>query len=59
MERSGTDPMLSMTGVGVYLAQEPHMHALATCVCAHVLSEKKRAMVSVTLNRTMEQMRSV
>ena len=51
--------MLSMTGVGVYLAQEPRMHALATYVCAHVLSEKKRAKVYVTLNRTMAQAMSV
>jgi hypothetical protein len=35
------------------------MHALATCVYAHVLSEKKRAMVSVTLNRTMAQVMRV
>jgi hypothetical protein len=55
MERSGKEPMLIMTGVGAYLAQEPRMHALATCVCAHVLSEKKGAMVYVTRNRTMEQ----
>jgi len=31
------------------------MHALATCVCAHVLSEQKSAMASVTLHRTIEQ----
>jgi hypothetical protein len=35
------------------------MHALATCVCAHVLSEKKSAIVYVTLNRTMAQAMSV
>ena len=35
------------------------MHAVATCVCANVLSEQKRAMVSVTLNRTMQQAMSV
>ena len=31
------------------------MYAVATCIGAHVLSEQKRAMVSVTLNRTMKQ----
>jgi hypothetical protein len=31
------------------------MHAVATCVCANVLYEQERAMVSVTLNRTMKQ----
>jgi hypothetical protein len=31
------------------------MHAVATCLCVNVLSEQKRAMVSVTLNRTMKQ----
>ena len=30
------------------------MHAVATCACAHVLSEQKSAMASVTLNRTIE-----
>ena len=35
------------------------MHAAATCVCANVLSEQKRAMVYVTLNRTMKQAMSV
>ena len=47
--------MLIMTGVGAYLAQESRMHALATCVCAHVVSEKKGAMVYVTRNHTMER----
>src|SRR5690348_5772200 len=28
MERSGKDPMLSMTGVGAYPAQEPRMHSV-------------------------------
>jgi hypothetical protein len=59
MERSGKDPMLSITGVGAYPAQEPRMHAVATCVCANVLYEQERAMVSVTLNRTMKQAMSV
>jgi hypothetical protein len=35
------------------------MHAVATCACAHVLSEQKSAMVYVTLNRTMKQAMSV
>ncbi len=35
------------------------MHAVATCTCANVLSEKKSAMASVTLNRTIEQAMSV
>ena len=54
MEQSGNDPMLSMTGVGAYPAPEHHMHAVATCVCAKVLSEQQSTMVYVTLNRTME-----
>jgi hypothetical protein len=58
-EQSGNDPMLSMTGVGVYPAQEPRMHAVATCVCANVLSEQKSAMVDVILHRTMAQAMSV
>src|SRR6266702_3106304 len=59
MERSGTDPMLRRTGVGAPSAQEPRMHAVATCACANVLSEQKSAMASVTLNRTIEQAMSV
>jgi len=47
--------MLSMTGVGAYPAQEHRMYSVATCVCANVLSEKKSAIVYVTLNRTIEQ----
>ena len=35
------------------------MHAVATGACAHVLSEQKSAMASVTLNRTIEQAMSV
>jgi hypothetical protein len=35
------------------------MYAVATCIGANVLSEQKRAMVSVTLNRTMKQAMSV
>ena len=31
------------------------MYAVATCICAHALSEQKSAVVSVTLNRTMKQ----
>ena len=31
------------------------MYSVVTCICANVLSEQKRAMVSVTLNRTMKQ----
>jgi len=31
------------------------MHAVATCACAHVLSEQQSAMASVTLHRTIEQ----
>src|SRR5262245_55286184 len=55
MERSGTDPMLSTTGVGAYPAQEHRMYSVATCLCANVLSEQKSAMASVTLHRTMKQ----
>jgi len=53
MERSGTDPLLRRTGGGAYPALEPRMHAVATGVCAHVLSEKKCTMVFVTLNRAL------
>jgi hypothetical protein len=35
------------------------MYSVATCIGANVLSEQKRAMVSVTLNRTMQQAMSV
>ena len=51
--------MLRMTGVGASSAQEPRMHAVATCACANVLSEQQSAMASVTLNRTIEQAMSV
>ena len=47
--------MLSITGVGAYPAQEHRRYSVATCIGANVLSEQKRAMVSVTLNRTMKQ----